>query len=122
MADHDLQPAGLRESSRRSERGEDLRYRVDENLHSKGVPEISSLLAPFQGADDSFPPRSGGLTTTGYSLAALQAAPRLPYRQLPEICGATYRTDFSSASAASFSIGSRPITSFAVFGSSTTSK
>src|SRR5882762_7031807 len=37
------------------------------------------------------------------------------------VCGAMYRTDFSSAKAASLSIGTRPITSFALFGSSITS-
>ena len=38
------------------------------------------------------------------------------------ICGDTYRTNFSSASAANFSTGNRPMTIFAVFGSRTTSK
>src|SRR5258707_6578516 len=36
-----LQPEGLRESSRRSKRSEDLRNRVARNLHSEGVQEFS---------------------------------------------------------------------------------
>gem|GEM_PF-5923975 len=35
------------------------------------------LSHPFRVQMNSFPPRSGGLTTTGYSLAALQAAASL---------------------------------------------
>ena len=78
IKDESLQPEGLLESSRGSERSEDLRSRTIDHQHPGGVTgqRILPLRAPF-GVHRFVRMCSGGLRsapTTGYYLAALQVA------------------------------------------------